>query len=443
MAVAGADLARLVGDPLMAPRWVLHRGDCIEALRDMPDSSVDSVVTDPPYGLSDHKPADVVACLAAWLAGEEYRPNKKGFMGRAWDSWVPGPEVWREVFRVLKPGGHIVAFAGSRTHDLMSMALRLAGFECRDTVIWIYAQGFPKSMDVSKAIDKAAGAEREVIGVKGKSGAARSCMAGDFAGGEYMATTSATDAARQWAGWGTALKPAFEPALLFRKPLVGTVADNVLKHGTGALNIQACRIEAERVTGCGGGGSRLYEGGLSREGCEARPTEGRFPANVIHDGSPEVLAHFPDSDGAGPSLPRVKVTGYGDGIGSGESAYLGGERIPFDAGSGSAARFFYCPKASTQDRDEGCQSLPRGNHHPTVKPTDLMRYLCRLVTPPGGVVLDPFTGSGSTGKAAILEGFSFIGCELLNDHADIAEARMQHALGTAAQDLFFGIHQAA
>ena len=440
----------------MAPRWVLHRGDCIEALRDMPDSSVDSVVTDPPYGLSDHKPADVVACLTAWLAGEEYRPNKKGFMGRAWDSWVPGPEVWREVFRVLKPGGHVVAFAGSRTHDLMSMALRLAGFECRDTVMWVYGSGFPKSMDVSKAIDKAAGAEREVIGVKGKSGAARSCMAGDFAGGEYMASTPATDAARQWAGWGTALKPAFEPALLFRKPLDGNVAQNVMKHGTGALNIDGCRVPAASDADSKGYAEKCASvvvlesnrngnayGEWKGERQDSASSLGRFPANVIHDGSPEVLAHFPDSDGAGPSLPRVKVTGYGDGIGSGESAYLGGERIPFDAGSGSAARFFYCPKASTQDRDEGCQSIPRGNHHPTVKPTDLMRYLCRLVTPPGGVVLDPFAGSCSTGKAAILEGFSFIGCELLNDHADIAEARMQHALDTAAQDLFFGIHQAA
>ena len=465
MAVAGADLARLVGDPLMAPRWVLHRGDCIEALRDMPDSSVDSVVTDPPYGLSDHKPADVVACLAAWLAGEEYRPNKKGFMGRAWDSWVPGPEVWREVFRVLKPGGHIVAFAGSRTHDLMSMALRLAGFECRDTVMWVYGSGFPKSLDVSKAIDKSAGAEREKVrkpcaatAYSSNAGNTRPWMerAKELGYSEVDGDTPATDAARQWAGWGTALKPAFEPALLFRKPLAGTVAENVMEHGTGALNIDGCRVPASSdadakgcadkcasVVGLDSNRNGNAYGEWKGERQDSTSSLGRFPSNVIHDGSPEVLALFPDSDGAGPSLPRVKVTGYGDGIGSGESAYLGGERIPFDAGSGSAARFFYCPKASTQDRDEGCQSIPRGNHHPTVKPTDLMRYLCRLVTPPGGVVLDPFAGSCSTGKAAILEGFSFIGCELLNDHADIAEARMQHALDTAAQDLFFGIHQAA
>lgn len=532
----------------MTPRWVLHRGDCIEALRAMPDSSVDSVVTDPPYGLSDHKPADVVACLTAWLAGEEYRPNKKGFMGRAWDSWVPGPEVWREVFRVLKPGGHVVAFAGSRTHDLMSMALRLAGFECRDTVMWVYGSGFPKSLDVSKAIDKRGGAsvawfgpwfrkwregncvtqkqvaelfpsktggltgcvanwelglnmptpeqfnlirdtfglpfasieeaEREVVGVQ-KNAMSGWSMDGSTKFADRNITAPATDAARQWSGWGTALKPAFEPALLFRKPLDGNVAENVLAHGTGALNIDGCRVPAASDADAKGYAEKCasvvglesnrngnaygeWKGGRQ----DSTSSLGRFPSNVIHDGSDEVLALFPDSDGAGPSLPRVKVTGYGAGIGSGESAYLGGERIPFDAGRGSAARFFYCPKANRKDRNEGCEGLPqrvvstwggdkddlsegkkstfpKGNHHPTVKPTDLMRYLCRLVTPPGGVVLDPFTGSGSTGKAAILEGFSFIGCELLNDHADIAEARIQHALDTAAQDLFFGIHQAA
>lgn len=610
----------------MEQNFTLHRGDCIEALRAMPDSSVDSVVTDPPYGLSDHKPTDVVACLTAWLAGEEYRPKKKGFMGRTWDSWVPGPEVWREVYRVLKPGGHVVAFAGSRTHDLMSMALRLAGFECRDTVMWVYGSGFPKSMDVSKAIDKVNGetgrllrfttwmrstglsgkhineatgtfmgshyltaksqpaiptpdlwaklrplcgevppwvdelvdriaAEREVVG-RSSSGCGNTDSSihkeEGFAASrssEYDITAPATDAARQWAGWGTALKPAFEPALLFRKPLQGTVAENVLAHGTGALNISACRVQPDAshanprdskvctcpsptdgqtdriedirnqalsgrghdhrndlpasAESCGlehqlhegsqgdchpsvrsgdepvqmeveGGQSSVQQlpgehksrgrcatcGGI--RGCQSKSYNdtipnidvGRFPANVIHDGSDEVLALFPDSDGAGPSLPRVKVTGYGGGIGSGESAYLGGERIPYNAGSGSAARFFYCPKASRKDRNEGCEALPQrlggmvsntsgqhitrrdeeykpnpqGNHHPTVKPTDLMRYLCRLVTPPGGMVLDPFTGSGSTGKAAILEGFRFVGCELSDEYVEIAEARIRHAI---------------
>lgn len=495
--------------------FIIHRGDCLEILRDMPDSSVDSVVTDPPYGLSDHKPGDVVACLTAWMAGEEYRPKKKGFMGRAWDSWVPGPEVWREVYRVLKPGGHVVAFAGSRTHDLMSMALRLAGFECRDTVMWVYGSGFTKSMDVSKAIDKARDDSADILrvttvmadaaerlgvsradvdkfmgtsdmggwwlsrlkhrclcpkwdqwirlknllrmsdemdaevwrlnGRKGMPGNERedrevsSHSGGDVFQHTYRVANPGTpvlDAARQWAGWGTALKPAFEPALLFRKPLDGNVAENVLAHGTGALNIDGCRVphadqgdeagyreKCASVVGLGSNRNGSAYGEWTGERQDSASALGRFPANLIHDGSPEVLAHFPDSNGAGPSLPRVKVTGYGGGIGSGESAYLGGERIPYNAGSASTARFFYCAKASKADRNSGGAK----NVHPTVKPTDLMRYLCRLVTPPGGVVLDLFTGSGSTGRAAMLEGFRFVGCEMSDEYADIAEVRIRHA----------------
>ncbi len=350
-------------------------GDCLEIMRDIPDGSIDAIVTDPPYGLSDHRTSDVFSCLSSWLAGQEYLPNKKGFMGRTWDSWVPGPEVWREVFRVLKPGGHVVAFAGSRTHDLMSMALRLAGFECRDTVLWVYGSGFPKSLDVSKAIDKAAGAEREVIGVDERI-ARRQPRKGyspvldkqsTFNGANANITAPATDAARQWQGWGTALKPAFEPALLFRKPLVGTVAENVLAHGAGALNIAGCRVE---------------DGG-------EETSKGRFPANLIHDGSDEVLAVFPGAAG------------------------------------GSAARFFYCAKASKTDRGTD-------NSHPTVKPTELMRYLVRLVTPLGGTVLDPFMGSGSTGKAAVLEGFHFLGIEQDRSYFKIATERIQNAFDAAA-----------
>lgn len=406
----------------------LMLGDCLEKMREIPDGTVDSVVTDPPYGLSDHKPGDVVDCLTAWLKGEEYRPKKRGFMGRTWDSWVPGPEVWRGVFRVLKPGGHVVAFAGSRTHDLMSIALRLAGFECRDTVMWVYGSGFPKSMDVSKAIDKTAGAEREVIGfdvkkAKRQTRAVDTAAYGDYAGNFGEITAPATDDARQWQGWGTALKPAFEPALLFRKPLIGTVAENVLGHGAGALNIDACRVEGRERTDYG-----LANSTRSRKSTYGEPSasadfdasKGRWPANLIHDGSPEVVALFPDSAGSGGSVPNVKVAGYGDGIGTGKSEYLGGERTKVDAGSGSAARFFYCAKASKKDRGEG-------NIHPTVKPTDLMAYLVRLVTPPGGVVLDPFMGSGSTGKACVREGFGFIGIERDPKYFLIAAQRIQEA----------------
>lgn len=378
-------------------------GDCLEIMRDIPDGSIDAIVTDPPYGLSDHRASDVFSCLSSWLAGQEYRPNKKGFMGSAWDSWVPGPEVWREVFRVLKPGGHVVAFAGSRTHDLMSMALRLAGFECRDTimdlyaasdaarefvdslsegqrkalatalpadigVLWTYGSGFPKSLDVSKAIDKEAGVEFDAVPAAGVG-----FMNAEGAGGynvtknQLVRKGESTDAARQWQGWGTALKPAFEPAMLFRKPLVGTVAENVLAHGAGALNIDGCRVE---------------DGG-------EETSKGRFPANLIHDGSDEVLAVFPGAAG------------------------------------GSAARFFYCAKASKTDRGTD-------NSHPTVKPTELMRYLVRLVTPLGGTVFDPFMGSGSTGKAAVLEGFHFLGIEQDPSYFNIATERIQNAFNAAA-----------
>lgn len=427
--------------------FVVLNGDSIDILKTIPDNSVDSVVTDPPYGLSDHKPDDVVACLTAWLKGEEYKTNKKGFMGKTWDSWVPGPEVWKEVYRVLKPGGHIIAFAGSRTHDLMSMALRLAGFECRDTVMWIYGSGFPKGLDVSKAIDKAAGAEREVLGIdpvrfaRLKNQVAGSVSTGEqwmHGGRDVTITAPATNAARQWTGWGTALKPAFEPALLFRKPLVGTVVGNVLAYGTGALNIDGCRVAVESteqhtfkvmLSPEANGGSlsnQKHEYANRDEAFETGSPLGRWPANVIHNGSDDVLAGFPVTDKA----PAPKSGGFRD-----ENAQRGTvdfkrrvrPTLPVVRGdSGSAARFFYCAKASKRDRDEGLDGFTNG--HPTVKPTTLMQYLIRLVTPPNGVVLDPFNGSGSTGKAAMLEGMRYVGIELLQEYVDISYARIQHAL---------------
>ena len=398
-------------------RVALFPGDCLESLRKMPDNSVDSIVTDPPYGLS--------------------------FMGKKWDYDVPSVEIWAECMRVLKPGGHLLAFAGTRTQHRMAVRIEDAGFEIRDMIAWVYGSGFPKSLDVSKAIDKATGADREVVGTNPNhrpvSGVAYD---GVYQGGNTGAATitaPATEAARLWQGWGTALKPALEPITVARKPLTGTVAENVLAHGTGALNIDGCRVGTETV-GWGGarGGSddptqskgrnyRLGEG-------KARPVEGRWPANLIHSGE----------DGVTDLL-------------------------------GSAARFFYCAKASKRDRDEGLEGFAakdstvqnasgrrfnpvcdntgkriqvcgcgacewskatnpkRANTHPTVKPTDLMRYLCRLVTPPGGVVLDPFMGSGSTGKAAMLEGFRFIGCELSPEYLEIAKARIRHAMQQSEQ----------
>lgn len=365
------------------------------------DNSVDAIVTDPPYGLS--------------------------FMGKDWDHGVPGIEFWKEMLRVLKPGGHLLSFGGSRTYHRMASAVEDAGFEIRDQIMWVYGSGFPKSLDVSKALDNASGAEREVIGVAGKSGITRSCMAGNFTGGEYMktapATDAATDAARQWQGWGTALKPAHEPLVLARKPLIGTVAANVLAHGTGGLNIDGCRVETtdDLNGGAYSNGSKdlsaasSYATGVNA-GVFVQPS-GRWPANLIHDGSDEVVSCFPDAKGQqGDLIGHSKKRGN-DIYGEFPPANDAIERVEAET---TAARFFYAAKASKKDRDDG-------NAHPTVKPTDLMAYLCRLVTPAGGVVLDPFMGSGSTGKAAIREGFRFIGAEREAAYYAIAEARLKAA----------------
>ena len=412
---------------------------CEIGMRLLAEASVDAIVTDPPYGLSEHSPDEVLACLSAWIKGDVYKVRSKGgFMGKAWDAWVPGPEVWREALRVLKPGGHLLCFAGTRSMDLMCMAIRLAGFELRDNIgfvhdgggaplmAWTYATGFPKSLDVSKAIDKAAGAEREVIGYDAtkarpnKEGHGSMTAAVGERGGNAghkdngaTITAPATEAARQWQGWGTALKPAWEPIVVARKPLIGTVAGNVLAHGTGGLNIDGCRVGDEVLPQIVAGQAKL---GTFERGVMVTPERtGRWPANLIHDGSDEVLALFPQSGGqrgavSGDEPSAKTLNAFGEFAG----------RTPSDPRGdiGSAARFFYVAKASKADRGEG-------NTHPTVKPTDLMRYLCRLVTPPGGMVLDPFTGSGSTGKAAIMEGFQFIGFEKDPEHAETARRRMQ------------------
>lgn len=443
----------------------IHVGDCLEVIRTLPDCSVDSIVTDPPYGLG--KEPDALAMLADWLASGHHDVKGSGFMGKAWDAFVPQPGLWRECLRVLKPGGHLLAFAGTRTHDLMTLGLRIAGFEIRDTIMWVYGSGFPKSLDVSKAIDKAAGAEREVAGrhayvdstvaISGPAGVCATC--GRHRGGQPgncqcdKHGAPVTDAARQWQGWGTALKPALEPITVARKPLTGTVAANVLAHGTGALNIDGCRVGDEVLPAQTRGVTRMgtFEGA---EGNETPERTGRWPANLIHDGSDEVVALFPAAGGGFGKRGGRDAATVGE-FGMGATM----EVVGYDD-TGSAARFFYCAKASKADRDEGLEGFatittesvahgeraygtlpsgepremhprPRANHHPTVKPTALMRYLCRLVTPPGGVVLDPFMGSGSTGKAALLEGFRFIGCELDPDYAAIARARIEAARSQA------------
>ena len=410
----------------------LHLGDCLEILSTMPEMSVDAIVTDPPYGLS--------------------------FMGKKWDYDVPDEAVWQECLRVLKPGGHLLCFAGTRTQHRMAVRIEDAGFEIRDMIAWVYGSGFPKSLDVSKAIDKAAGAEREVVGSGGTSGCARQSMAGGFVGA-WDITAPATPEAQQWDGWGTALKPALETITVARKPLIGTVAENVLQYGTGAINVDGCRVGTTKNVPASPkkvGASKhtvSMPGNTGSSGWDA--DTGRFPANFIHDGSEEVVGLFPvTKPSKATQRGSVKIFEQGEGQWIGESTQRG-----HDDSGGSAARFFYCAKASKADRDEGCEKLqersagecvdrvegsagmesPRAgagrtsgsrNHHPTVKPTDLMRYLCRLVTPPGGIVLDPFMGSGSTGKAAMLEGFNFIGIEREPEYMEIAKARIHAAIPT-------------
>lgn len=381
---------------------IIH-GDCVEAMRCMPDASVDSIVTDPPYEL--------------------------GFMGKAWDATgiAYNVEMWLEALRVLKPGGHLLAFSGSRTYHRMVCAIEDAGFEIRDQIMWVYGSGFPKSHNVSLAIngDKCVKCGHEWA--KHLNLVACSELIGKHEDGQTFQGATARCLceempSREWDGWGTALKPAHEPIVVARKPLIGTVAANVLAHGTGALNIDGCRVGTEGGTSRGENGSNagkarntLHGGNFGIEKLDA----GRWPANLIHDGSEEVLVAFPQAPGQqGDLRQQDHAVPQGNAFGQYGPKRAHAARVESDK---SAARFFYCAKASRADRGAG-------NTHPTVKPAELMRYLCRLVTPLGGLVLDPFAGSGSTGKAALLEGFRFTGIEREADYVEIARARISAAL---------------
>jgi len=413
----------------------LYHGDCIDVMRALPDNSVDAVVTDPPYGINFMGRAwDGAAIAAAAVSGVDHTTTRERSASmhagtydlslkgnRAFGAWC---ELWAaEAFRVLKPGGHFLAFSSARTWHRLTAAVEDTGFEIRDSIAWMYGSGFPKSLDVSKAIDKAAGAEREVIGSR---------KAQDIRGGRLNATVvnesyeinitaPATDAAKQWQGWGTALKPAFEPVVVARKPLIGTVAQNVQQYGTGALNIDGCRIGTETV-GWGGGANRVFaHAGDGREqeqyavDGEARPTAGRWPANVILD---ESQAAELDRQSGVTSSP-IKVTRGPDRNPSSFGLRTESEVADCYGDSGGASRFFYTAKASSAERPN-----VDGVAHPTVKPLELMQYLVRLVTPPGGTVLEPFAGSGTTAEACIVEGFKCIAIEMTDEYLPLIMQRI-------------------
>jgi DNA modification methylase len=528
--------------------YQILKGNSLDLLPTLADNSIDAIVTDPPYGLGNPDPDYIIKAIQLWASGDRaHIPEGKGFMGKSWDSFVPPPAIWDECLRVLKPGGHLLAFAGTRTYDLMGISIRMAGFEIRDSIGWVYGSGFPKSLDVSKAIDKGTGENkqrqlrfvnwmrtsgltankcdqilkqvgaisptsshsihyfnegqpqiatadtfdifrpylpevpeeierlvaertgiewtayknREVVGQKEWSNSANHFVPGENHANRVNLdiTAPSTTEAKQWQGWGTALKPALEPIVVARKPLIGTVAENVLTHGTGGLNIDASRIGSETrtqtITEKGFGQNFMDDNWQPSGNSYDKTVQGRWPANLILD---EQAAMLVDEQSGTSKSPKTYVRGVGT---------LEGERVAYAnigevAGTesknygdtGGASRFFYVAKASKRDRNEGLEDLPdhewrddgaaipqrndrpflpSKNHHPTVKPTALMQYLVKLITPPGGTVLDPFTGSGSTGKAAILEGFDFIGIELTEDYWPIIEGRLKHAEAKVAE----------
>lgn len=435
-------------------RVVLHAGDCLDVLDAMAAGSVDAVVTDPPYHLTSIVKRFGGRNAAPCRPGTDglYARASRGFMGKEWDGGDIAfrVETWAKVLRVLKPGGHLVAFSAPKCSHRMVCAIEDAGFEIRDGLMWMFGSGFPKSHDVSKGIDKAAGAKREKIAVgapvrrmiPGADQDATGSWTKDN-GREYQPGVElpVTDAPREWEGWGTALKPAYEPICLARKPLgEKTVAANMLAHGTGAIHVDACRVEATdenpsiarrqgAVNHLSDKPAREMEAQgrmASRQSPEAFRASragkalGRFPANVVHDGSAEVVAAFPETGAASASARGGSNPNPMD---WGNRRSDGGLVKGHDDAGGSAARFFYSAKADSRDR--------LGSKHPTVKPVDLMRWLCRLVTPPGGVILDLFAGTGTTGEAALLENFSAVLIEREAEYrADIAR-RMAHVFDGA------------
>ena len=442
-----------------SPAHALLLGDCAEQMRGLSGGCVDAIVTDPPYGIAfmgakwdnfGGKSCGNDSAEVRRQKAEEYAAKNTGAPRyanghggaptldsmRSFQSYMT--PIFAEALRVAKPGAHLLAFGGTRTYHRLACAIEDAGWEIRDCIMWVYGSGFPKSMDVSKAINKAMGAERtEVVGTRHRNvkpyddgnGWNANNTTGDY---QYMAP--ATPEAAAWQGFGTQLKPAVEPIVVARKPLEGTVAANILKYGTGAINIDGCRVATDDNLNGGaysknGNRNNLPGDGRDEKGAgmfaSGKTTEkdfvqplGRFPANLIHDGSPEVLACFPESKGQCGAVKGTEPSRTGsNGI---YGNYNGQNTMSPRGDTGSAARFFYCAKASRSERGEG-------NVHPTVKPIALMRYLVRLVTRKGGIVLDPFMGSGTTGVAAINEGMKFVGIERDPQYYDIASRRVNDA----------------
>lgn len=377
--------------------YQILNGDCLERLKTLPDNSVDSIVTDPPYGLK--------------------------FMGKKWDYDVPVVEVWEECLRVLKPGGHLLAFSGTRTQHRMACRIEDAGFDLRDMVTFLY-----DTNETAKALIESLSPE-QIKMLDATFG--RDSMAA-WAYGSGFPKSHNLDG--DWQGWGTALKPAIEPVTVARKPFKGTVAANVLEHGAGVINIDGCRVGSEVISTHSRGNNGAFpkrpgettaeESGRKqdqRAGLDHSERVGRWPANLIHDGSDAIQRLFPENAGAAAPVKGTESSAASSGKVTGKRERVKGA---FHADTGSASRFFYCAKASKRERGEG-------NNHPTVKPVSLMRYLCRLVTPPSGAVLDPFAGSGTTGVAAIMEGFNFIGIDMDEGYCEIAKRR----IGAAADEM--------
>jgi len=427
----------------------ITQGDCLEKMKLLPDNCVDAIVTDPPYGLN--------------------------FMGKKWDCQVPYIEIWQECIRVLRPGGYLLAFAGTRTQHRMACNIEDAGFEIRDMIAWVYGSGFPKSLDIGKAVDKLQGSERENIGVikhptlKDTSKIEEQANA-SHGNNKWKRELDLTKGNSDFEGWGTALKPALEPITVARKPLSEkTVAKNCLKWGTGGINIDGCRVdtfqegELQKLKKRADLPRQNFTGGRLHSGAEYTPQiiesgmskKGRFPANLIHDGSEEVLALFPNTKSGKMSAYNTRHTdGSPNGIyGRFDVDYPLGETI---GDSGSAARFFYCAKTSQQERNAGCNnseinfdssrpwrteesdrnriatrlvSKMGGNNHPTVKPIELMQYLIKLVSREESIILDPFMGSGTTAIAARKLNRNYIGFELDEKYIKIAEKRFNQELG--------------